>query len=69
MDASFLLTVEVFVLTVRLFCLQWGNRRQKKTKPSFQTGGTLSKEDQPIFHRKQKGPNRISTVSKQDQTN
>ena len=27
MDASFLLTVEVFLLTVRLFCLRWGNRK------------------------------------------
>ena len=26
-DASFLLTVEVFLLTVRRFYLQWGNRK------------------------------------------
>ena len=26
-DASFLLTVEVFLLTVRLFYLRWGNRK------------------------------------------
>ena len=27
LDASFLLTVEVFLLTVRLFYLRWGNRK------------------------------------------
>ena len=32
-DASFLLTVEVFLLTVRLFHLQWGNRKQKRPNP------------------------------------
>ena len=26
-DASFLLTIEVFLLTVRLFYLRWGNRK------------------------------------------
>ena len=37
-DASVLLTVEVFLLTVRLFYLRWGNRKQKKTKLNFRTG-------------------------------
>ena len=32
-DASFLLTVEVFLLTVRLFYLRWGNRKQKRPNP------------------------------------
>ena len=32
-DASFLLTVEVFLLTVRLFYLRWGNRKQKGPNP------------------------------------
>ena len=32
-DASFLLTVEVFLLTVRLFHLRWGNRKQKRPNP------------------------------------
>ena len=42
MDASFLLIVEVFLLTVRPFYLQqWGSRKQKNTKPNFQTGGTV----------------------------
>ena len=27
LDASFLLTIEVFLLTVRLFCFWWGNRK------------------------------------------
>ena len=27
LDASFLLTVEVFLLTLRLFYLRWGNRK------------------------------------------
>ena len=61
-DASFLLTVEVFLLTVRLFT--YG-------------GGTVSKKDQTQFpdrgNRKQERPNLISgrgvTVSKKDQTN
>ena len=33
LDASFLLTVEVFLLTVRLFYLRWGNRNQKRPNP------------------------------------
>ena len=33
LDASFLLTVEVFSLTVRLFYLRWGNRKQKRPNP------------------------------------
>ena len=37
-DASFLLTVEVFLLTVR-FYLRCENRKQKGTKPDFRTGG------------------------------
>ena len=45
-DASFLLTVEVFLLTVRLFCLRWGNCKQKRPDAIFRTGGTVSKKDQ-----------------------
>ena len=49
LDASFLLTVKVFLLTVRLFT--YG-------------GGTVSKKDQTQFpaggNRKQKRPNLIS---------
>ena len=52
-DASFLLTVEVFLLTVRLFYLRWGNRRQKKTKPNFENGApqftTMSYDAQECF--------------------
>ena len=29
-DASLLLTIEVFLLTVLLFYLRWGNREQKR---------------------------------------
>ena len=33
MDASLLLTVEVFLLTFHLFDLWWGNRKQKRPNP------------------------------------
>ena len=33
LDASFLLTVEIFLPTVRLFYLRWGKRKQKRPKP------------------------------------
>ena len=33
LDASFLLTVEAFLLTVRLFYLRWGNREQNRPNP------------------------------------
>ena len=83
LDASFLLTVEVFLLTVRLFYLWWrtvsqkdqthfpegGNRKQKLPNLIAGPGGAVSKKTKPIFHRKQKRPNRISTVSKKDQAN
>ena len=82
-DASFLLTVEIFLLTVHLFYLRWGNRKQKRPNPITGQGdrkqkrpnlisgqgGTVSKKDQTDFHRKQRRPNRISTVSKKDQAN
>ena len=42
MDVSFLLPVEVFLLTVRPFYLRWGNRKQKRPNP-------ISGQ---IFHRK-----------------
>ena len=38
-DASFLLTVEVFLLTVRLVYLRWGNRKQKRPNPISGQGG------------------------------
>ena len=43
------LTVEVFLLTVRLFYLRWANRKQKRPNPislSSGGGGTVSKKDQ-----------------------
>ena len=59
---AFLLTIEVFLLTVRLFYLRWGNCKQKRPNPMSGRGGTVSK----------KRPNLISgrrgTVSKKDQT-
>ena len=46
-DASLLLTIEVVLLTVRLFGLRTGGTEAKKTKPNFRTtGGTVSKKDQ-----------------------
>ena len=33
MDASFLLAIEVFLLTVCLFYLRWGDVQAEKTKP------------------------------------
>ena len=45
MDASFLLTVEVFLLTVRLFYLRWGNRKLKRPNRF----STVSKKDQTKF--------------------
>ena len=38
MDASSLLAVEVFLLTVRLFYLQWGDRKQKRPDPISERG-------------------------------
>ena len=68
MDASFLVTSEVLLLTVGLFCLRWGNRKQKRPTPLSGWGGTVSKKDQTDFHSKQRRPNRISSVSRKDQT-
>ena len=56
----FLLTVEVFMLTVRLFCLRRGNHKQKKRpNPISGRGGELQVK---------KRPNRFPTVSRKDQT-
>ena len=52
MDASFLLTVEVFLLTVRLFYLPWGNREQTDQTQFLDGGGG--------GNRKQERPNLIS---------
>ena len=49
MDASFLLTVEVFLLTVRLFYLRWGNRKQKRPNLISRPRGTVSKKDQTDY--------------------
>ena len=49
MCASFLLTIEAFLLTVHIFYLRCGNCKLKKTKFTFRTGGTVSKEDQAEF--------------------
>ena len=46
-----------------------GNRKQKRPNLISGQGGTVSKKDQTDFHRKQRRPNRISTVSKKDQAN
>ena len=48
-DASFLLTIEVFLLTVRRFYLLWGNREQKRPNPISGRGGIVSKKDQTNF--------------------
>ena len=45
-DVSFLLTVEIFLLTGRLFYLRWGNRKQKDQTQFPDGGGTVSKKDQ-----------------------
>ena len=65
LDASFLLTVEVFLLTVSLFTCSGGTVSREDQTQFPDGGGTVSK---PIFDRKQKGPNRISTISRKDQT-
>ena len=46
MGASFLLTAEVFLVTVRLFYLRRGSRKQKKTKSNFWLGAPVSRKDQ-----------------------
>ena len=48
-EASFLLTVEVFLLTVRLFYLRWGNCRQRRPNQTSGQGGAVSKKTKPIF--------------------
>ena len=35
---SFLLTIEVFLLTVRLLYLRWGNRKSKRPNPISRWG-------------------------------
>ena len=49
MDASFLLTVEVFLFTVCLFDLRRGNRKLKIPDPISGRGGTVSTKDQTDF--------------------
>ena len=48
-DASFLLTIEVFLLTVRLFYLRWGNRKQKRPNPISGGGGNRKQKDPTYF--------------------
>ena len=52
-DASFLLTIGVFLLTVRLFYLQWGNRKQKRPNPISGQGDPEVKRPNRIFNRKE----------------
>ena len=60
MDAPFLLTIEVFLLTViefvflltviqLVFLLTVGEPQAKKTKPNLRTVGTISKKKQADF--------------------
>ena len=83
LDASFLLTVEVFCLRFVFFTYgggtvgkkdltrfpDGGKRKQKRPNLISGRGGAVSKKDQTDFHRKQKRPNQISPVSKRDQAN
>ena len=46
--------VEVFLLIVYLFYLRWGSLKQKRPNPISGREGTVSRKDQPIFHRKKK---------------
>ena len=43
LDASFLLTIDVFLLTGSSFLLTVGEPQAEKTKPKFRTGGTVSR--------------------------
>ena len=64
---TFLLTIEVILLVVCLFYLRWGNHKKNRSNPMPGRGRTKSKKNKPIFHRKQKRPNPVFTVSKADQ--
>ena len=48
-DASCLLTVEVFLPTFCLYCLQWGSHKQRIPNPLSRGGGTVSRKDQTAF--------------------
>ena len=61
-EASFLLTVELFLLTVRLFTYG-GGTVSRKDQTQFSDGGTESRKDRTQFPDRTGG-----TVSKKDQT-
>ena len=61
MDASFLLTIEVFLLMVHFVLLTVGGPYAETTKPNFRTGATVSKKDQADFPPQAKKTNQIST--------
>ena len=42
--AGMVLPIEVFLLTVRLFYVQWGNRKQKRPNLISRQGGTVSRK-------------------------
>ena len=72
----FLRIVEVVLLTVHLFYLRWGNRKQKRPNPMSGWGETASKQAKPNFNHKQKKtePNfnckqQRATASKNELTN
>ena len=43
------LTIEVFLLTARLFLLTVGNRNKKRPNPIFGQGGTVTTKEQTKF--------------------
>ena len=66
--------MRLFYLQLRSFRLRFvffaygGGTVSQKANPISRRGEPSAKESQPILHRKQKRPSRISTESKKDQT-